>query len=245
RRTAWVWQLYLPLAVTAILLTASRGSFLTALVALVIVPWTQGRLRPRAKVALYALVAASLALATNFVPQSSLERIGSTRADIEAGYLGGRAAIWLAGLEVAREHPLVGVGAGAFEAAVAPALQGDFAAHQVFLSILVEDGIVGLVLFFAMVAATVTPLRPLPSLRRRFSVVLLLALAVGSLSLSWHYRKPFWFVLGILAAQVARPTPGALSPGRGLGRESAVRRRSEGGLLVDPAAGPEQSAHGS
>src|SRR5437773_1110738 len=37
RRVARLWQLYLPLAITAILLTASRGAFLTMLVALAII----------------------------------------------------------------------------------------------------------------------------------------------------------------------------------------------------------------
>lgn len=203
RRTAWLWRLYLPLAIAGILLTGSRGSVLSALVGLSIIPLTLGRLRLRTKVALYALVAASLLLASQVVPEASLARIASTRADIEAGYFGGRGAIWLAGLEVAREHPLVGVGAGGFEEAVEPTIHQEMVAHNVFLSILVEDGLVGLVLFVAMVLATLVPLRHLPPPQRRFSTVLLLALAVGSLSLSWGHRKQFWFVLGVLAVQTA------------------------------------------
>ncbi len=206
RRSAWMWRLYLPLAITAILLTASRGAVLAALVALVIIPWTLGRLRVRTKVALYALAVGSLLLASNFVPEASFARIASTPADIEAGYFGGRGAIWIAGLEVAREHPLAGVGAGAFQAAVEPTLYREMVAHQVFLSILVEDGTVGFLLFVAMLAALVTPLRHLPSLQQRLSIVLLLTLVVGSMALSWDHRKQFWFVLGMMAVQVAQPT---------------------------------------
>src|SRR5439155_640108 len=39
-RGAWLWCLYLPLAITAILLTGSRGAVLTGLVGLSIIPWT-------------------------------------------------------------------------------------------------------------------------------------------------------------------------------------------------------------
>ena len=202
-RAAWLWRLYLPLAVTAILLTGSRGSVVSALVGLSIIPWTLGRLRLRTKLALYALVAGSLVLAYQVIPEASLARIASTRADIEAGYFGGRGAIWLAGLEVAREHPLVGVGAGGFEEAVEPTIHQEMVAHNVFLSILVEDGLVGLVLFVAMILATLVPLHHLPLVQRRFSTVLLVTLAVGSLSLSWGHRKQFWFVLGMLAVQTA------------------------------------------
>jgi O-antigen ligase len=203
RRMPWIWRLYLPLGITGILLTGSRGAFLTALVALAIIPWTLTQVRLRTKVALYALAFGSLMLATTFVPAATLKRIGSTRADIEAGQFGGRIFIWMAGLEVAGEHPLAGVGAGAFGAAVAPTLHSDMASHQTFLEILVEQGLVGLLLFFAMVAAVIKPVRQLPLLERRLWIIVLASLAVGSMSLHLGYRKQFWFVLGLVAAQVA------------------------------------------
>ena len=203
QRVAWLWQLYVPVAITAILLTASRGAFLTMLVALAIIPATQGRLRLRSKAALCAVVVGSLVLAFSFVPEATLERLQTTQGDIESGYFGNRGRIWRAGLEVAREHPLVGVGAGAFGAAVVPSLNFEWASHSVPLSILVEDGIVGLLIFLAMFGATITALRAVPRLPRRFGIMLLLTLGVGSLSLELGYRKQFWFVLGIVAAEAA------------------------------------------
>ena len=214
-RGAWLWCLYLPLAITAILLTGSRGAVLTGLVGLSIIPWTLRRMRLRTKVALYALAAGSLVLASYLVPNASLARIASTRADIEAGYFGGRGPVWLAGLEVAREHPLVGVGAGGYPEAVEPTIHQGMVAHNVLLSILVEDGTVGFLLFVAMLVALLTPLRQLPALHRRLSIVLLLTLAVGTMALSWDHRKQFWFVLGMVAVQVAEPTArSTLSPTR-------------------------------
>ena len=214
-RGAWLWCLYLPLAITAILLTGSRGAVLTGLVGLSIIPWTLRRMRLRTKVALYALAAGSLVLASYLVPNASLARIASTRADIEAGYFGGRGPVWLAGLEVAREHPLVGVGAGGYPEAVEPTIGQEMVAHNVLLSILVEDGTVGFLLFVAMLVALLAPLRHLPALHRRLSIVLLLTLAVGTMALSWDHRKQFWFVLGMLAVQVAEPAArSTLSPTR-------------------------------
>jgi len=55
----------------------------------------------------------------------------------------------------------------------------------------------------------------LPALHRRLSIVLLLTLAVGTMALSWDHRKQFWFVLGMVAVQVAEPTArSTLSPTR-------------------------------
>jgi O-antigen ligase len=213
QRFAWMWRLYIPLGVIAILLTASRGAFLAALVALAIIPWTLGRLRMRTKVALYAFCAGTLVAATQFVPETSWERIATIRSDVDAGYFGGRGAIWQAGLEVAQEHPIAGVGAGAYGAAVERTLFFGWGAHSVPLAILVENGIVGLLLLLGAVAAVTTPVKHLPPLQRRFSIVLLLAVAVASLSGEWEDRKAFWFVFGVLAAQVVyRPAEKRVSP---------------------------------
>jgi O-antigen ligase len=213
QRLAWMWRLYIPLGVTAILLTASRGAFLAALVALAIIPWTLGRLRMRTKVALYAFCAGTLLAAAQFVPETSWERIATIRSDVDAGYFGGRGAIWKAGLEVAQEHPVAGVGAGAYGAAVEQTLFFGWGAHSVPLAILVENGIVGLLLLLGAVAAVTTPVKHLPPLQRRFSIVLLLAVAVASLSGEWEDRKAFWFVFGVLAAQVVyRPAEKRVSP---------------------------------
>src|SRR3989440_4377763 len=213
QRLAWLWRLYLPLGITAILLTASRGAFLAALVALAIIPWTLGRLRLRTKVALYVFCAGTLLAATQFVPETSWERIQTIRSDVDAGYFGGRGAIWIAGLEVAEEHPIAGVGAGAYGAAVEPRLYVGLGAHSVPLAILVENGIVGLLLLLGAVAAVTIPVRHLPPLQRRFSIVLLLAVAVASLSGEWEDRKAFWFVFGVLAAQVVyRPAEKRVTP---------------------------------
>src|SRR5207249_10859485 len=69
-----------------------------------------------------------------------------------------------------------------------------------------SSDLVGFLLFVAMLGALVTRLRHLPSLQQRLSIVLLLTLAVGSMALSWDHRKQFWFVLGMLAVEVAQPT---------------------------------------
>jgi O-antigen ligase len=206
-RLAWAWALYIPLGVTATLLTASRGAVLAGLVALLAIPWTQGHLRLRTKVVLCVLALGTAAFASGFVPESSLQRIASTRSDMESGYFGGRGAIWRAGLEVAREHPFAGVGAGAFSAGVESRLGDRMSAHQTLLSVLVEEGLVGLALFLGMVVAAMTSLPGLTTLQRKFWITLLAALAVGSLSTGWAYRKPLWFVLAVLAAEVGVPRP--------------------------------------
>src|SRR5207244_11972169 len=103
--------------------------------------------------------AGTLLLATQFVPETSLARIQTMRADIDAGYFGGRGAIWTAGLEVAQEHPIAGVGAGAYGAAVEPTLFIGWGARSVPIATLVENGSVVLLLLLGAVAAATTAMR--------------------------------------------------------------------------------------
>lgn len=203
RAIAWSWYLYVPLAVTAILLTGSRMAAVAAVVALLIIPWTLGRLRFRTKAVLYGLAVGSIALASGVAPERSITRLATIQSEVATGHFGGRGEIWTAGLEVARRHPLAGVGAGAFGAAVEPMLGSRRSAHQTFLAIVVEQGFVGLALFLFIVVATLAALPRLPMLERRFSIVVLAVLATGSLSAAWDYQKALWFVLGMLASQVA------------------------------------------
>ena len=132
---------------------------------------------------------------------------------------------------------MVGVGAGACGPAVEPALHGAPSSHDVPLSILVEGGVVGLSLFLAMVAAVFKSLWRLPLVQRRFGIILLLALAVGSIPIEWQAKKQFWFVLALLATAGGTPQAAA---GRSRGRRWAGRqpRPVE---LTQPSAGTDRA----
>ena len=84
-------------------------------------------------------------------------------SDLEAG--SGRIALWTQCLQIARDHPILGVGPGAFEAAFGDYLEtgkfkGDLSrelrggmwhtAYNAYLLVLTEMGIVGLLIFLAI-----------------------------------------------------------------------------------------------
>ncbi|NIQ55574.1 MAG: hypothetical protein GWN71_20065, partial [Gammaproteobacteria bacterium] len=56
----WVNRLYVPIAMIAVTLTASRGAFLPALVALLIIPWSLTRQRWSVRAAVVVLLAGSV-----------------------------------------------------------------------------------------------------------------------------------------------------------------------------------------
>jgi O-antigen ligase len=207
-----VWLLHLPVCVLAICLTGSRGSFLATLTALLMLPFGFTSLSTTQKrVALSGLALIALA-GIGFVPQATWKRIGTIGSEVSEGTLTKRTYIWDAGLAVYREHPIAGVGAGAFGASVYSKLDIPYVAHNSYLSVLVELGTVGAVLFAAVLAGLFWSATQLPSPDSRAWIILLLTWAVAVFSVTWEHRKPTWFLFGLLMSQAAvyrpRPVPG-------------------------------------
>jgi O-antigen ligase len=209
-RMVWVYRVHLILAGTTILLTASRGATLATVVALTIVPLTQARLGGRQRVALLLTVILLIGGILFFVPETSWERLATVPSEFEQGTFTGRTIIWKAGWEIFRAHPFVGIGANAFRVIVSrelaePIRMGDAdpapPAHNTFLSVLVEQGVLGFAVFCGMLGALAVSLRGMPPFPQRLWIVSLAVWVVGVSSLTWEMRKPTWFFFGLLMAQ--------------------------------------------
>jgi O-antigen ligase len=112
-----------------------------------------------------------------------------------------RTLLWEAGLESFRDRAFTGVGAGAYGTAVLRAVDMPYVAHNTFLSVLVELGVAGALLFIALLGSLFYSALRMPYLERCLWTVLLLTWAVGVLALTWDYYKPTWFLFGLLTAQ--------------------------------------------
>ena len=209
-RMVWLYRVHLILAGTTILLTASRGATLATVVALAIVPLTQARLGGRQRVALVLTVILLIGGVLFFVPETSWERLATVPTEFEQGTFTGRTIIWKAGWEIFRAHPFVGIGANAFRVIVSRELaepirmgEADPAppAHNTFLSVLVEQGVLGFAVFCGMLGAMAVSLRGMPPFPQRLWIVSLAVWVVGVSSLTWEMRKPTWFFFGLLMAQ--------------------------------------------
>jgi len=211
-KIAWVYRLQLLLAGTTVLLTASRGAALASVVALAIVPLTHGRLTARQRIAVLLTVSFLVAGALLFVPSTSWERLSTIPEEFSQGTFTGRTVIWTAAWELFRGHPILGVGANALRLTVSriltEAIRTDEsgipqvpAAHNTFLSVLVEQGVIGFALFCALLSVLALSLRGLPPFQQKLWIVLLGVWVVGVSGLTWEMRKPTWFFFGLLMAQ--------------------------------------------
>jgi O-antigen ligase len=195
----WLCRAYLPVGFLAIGLTGSRGGLLTTIVALLIVPLTMDRLTPGRLVTAVVVLAGAAGLAVAYVPDKIVERLSTTRAEVQDASFGNRFTLWVAGVHAFERRPMMGYGTGEFVQAVRPELGSrSNVAHNTYLSVLVEQGIVGLTLFLTMLVAVYRSVLRLPKLERRFALLLLATLAIAMLPLTWEDQKAVWFILAAL-----------------------------------------------
>lgn len=211
-RITWLYRLQLALAAATVLLTASRGATLATVVALSIVPLTHARLTMKQRVAIVLTLLLLVIAALQFIPATSWDRLSTVPNEFERGTMTGRTIIWRAGWELFRTHPFFGIGTNAFRVMVSrvlaepirrglPGMPPAPPAHNTFLSVLVEEGVVGLCLFCGLIGVLVMSLNTMPGLQRQLWIVCLATWAVGVSSLTWEMRKPTWFFFGLLIAQ--------------------------------------------
>jgi O-antigen ligase len=245
----WICRAYLPIGLFALALTGSRGGLLAAMVGLLIVPLTMTKLSPGKVAIAIALLSLSGALAVAYVPQTVVQRLATTGSSVQDLSMGGRLEIWKAGMQAFAHRPIVGYGAGAFKLAAAPYINGEpRVAHNSFLTVLVEQGLVGFLLYLTMFGVVFVGSMNLPTLERRFALVLFATLIVTMLPLSLQDSKPVWFILAALCAfastqrrrigaSVPRPRPWGSTPPRS---PRGARPRPPLSAPVRPA-GPDRS----
>ena len=187
--------MYIPVACIGIALTGSRGAMVASLPAILFIIPTLGTLPIWAK-----LFAALTAIGGGYagyqlVPKASLERLGTAYAELTGGgNLTGRTQIWHDAYSRFLDNPILGVGSNAFKSVSEHGL----VAHNSFLSVLVETGLIGLLLFLTLLAIAFISSIHLPKLESRLWRTTLLIWFLGASALTFEHHKPTWLVLALI-----------------------------------------------
>ena len=188
---------YLPLGLVAVFLTASRGGFIAAVVALAGCAILLGRNHPRGVLAgAFALPAIAAALWV-WAPQGTFERLATIPSQLQGGSLNERTNIWTLGWHAFTRAPLIGTGAGTFVSAAG--LAPINTAHNTAFSILVNGGLCALCLFAAIVALATWSIR---RTRGPLQLALGTSLAVWlvtTLDATVEENRTTWLLLGLIA----------------------------------------------
>ncbi len=118
--------------------------------------------------------------------------LSPTNISKEAIDISKRLAIWKSGLDLYYTKPLTGVGIGNYVNEVRPIFTGNaYTAHNTYLSVLVERGLVGLSLLISFVTASLYKILGVYSNKLWFILPILVVLAGGA-SLTLEMRPLFW-----------------------------------------------------
>ena len=209
RLLIWLNTLYLPLAIFGVVMSASRGGLIVTLISLAIIPLTFPRLSMARKLALFTLICIAMWGIFVYFPQifpdwqRNIERLAGTSDELTDGTWTGRLLIYEAGAELFWSNPYLGIGGGAFASTVEPILGRALVAHNTFLSVLTEGGIVGFLLFTAILVSVIPSLLDKSNRGRSFSIILFIILVVGIIPLTAEKSKYIWFVLALLAGEAS------------------------------------------
>lgn len=199
----WAYHSAAVLAIAAILLTASRATLIAAAMAFgfVLLTWRRSD-RPQ-RVAGVILFALLLLGAFGLAPSASRQRLATIASELSQGTLHSRTTIWKAGVVAFKRRPLGGVGSGAYAAAVRPQLGGEHVAHNAFLSVLVECGIIGFGVFAALLGTLLVFVWMMPFTERMLWWVMLGVWSAGVSTLTWEHRKVTWLLFALIMTQWA------------------------------------------
>jgi probable O-glycosylation ligase (exosortase A-associated) len=158
---AWLRHLLLAtfgFSIVAVLITYSRGAFLTLLVVMGVLV-----LKSRARSLAVVLVLLAVPVALASLPEHWKGRIESIATYQDDGSATQRFKSWYVAYRLGRDHPVFGAGFRPFSPAVyeryIPGYQDKHDAHNIFLQMLAEHGFSGLVLYCWLIVTVFITLR--------------------------------------------------------------------------------------
>lgn len=220
RSAAWLLVAFAaPLALFAMFATLSRSGLTALVVALIVAVLVGGRWRRGVALAV-GVIAAVGCLYFAMAGPAAIERVTSSDSS-------GRQDLWTVGWRIVSDNPLTGIGADNFRTdsiryLVEPGVIGvdqyivdqPLVAHNVYLELLAELGVVGLALFLAIVSGSLAcAVRAISEAKQqgdvrqellaRALVVGLTAMLAADFFLSEQYSKQLWLLLALGPATLA------------------------------------------
>jgi len=191
---------YIPAAFIGITLSGTRTAMLASIPAIAFGLASLTRLRLAARIAIFLILTwAVLILLPQFQELRSFQRFSTTVPELTQGDLNGRTEKWSEGLDSFLEHPLLGVGSNMYHSVTSRGNE----AHNAFISVLVELGLIGFALFGTVLTIALIKAWNQPKWEATFWLTLLMTWAIGASSLSYEHRKATWLFLSLVVVSAA------------------------------------------
>lgn len=190
---------YMFLAPLIVVLTASRDGFVTLAIAAISVPVILGHRSVRRRLVAIAILAAGAATTVMYTPANSWNRLATIGSEFMSGNLNDRLPIWQSGIRTftaSSSNVVIGVGADGFLNAAGLG----YVAHNTYLSVLVNLGLVGFTLFVLLLLQLIRATLQASDLERLTFTFCLGCWIVAVGAATWEALRPTWFLFGLIAA---------------------------------------------
>lgn len=185
---------FIPLALIATFLTASRTSLVTDIPGLVYIAATIQGIKPVYRMLVIILIFTMIVVIAPVVPEATVSRLMTIGDSISGNDLGGRVMLWNGSFRIFSNHPFLGIGSNALSA---PGQLGSYA-HNTFLSIMAELGLVGFILFSGILLIVIYEAFKQPKPYTILWLTVISVWLIGTFTLTWEYTKPTWFFLTLV-----------------------------------------------
>jgi O-antigen ligase len=192
--------IYIPLSLFAILLTGTRMALLAVIPAFIYILWTYGRIKPLIRVSSFFALMGSMFFLQELIPSTTIDRLGTIINSITSGDLGGRVILWKRSLLIFTQSPLIGMGSGVLRSPLVLGTQ----AHNTFISVLAELGLIGLLLFLFILIIVFQHIFLQEKDLSRLWMAIFSIWVIGVSTLTWEHRKVTWllFTFIIIGASI-------------------------------------------
>jgi O-antigen ligase len=221
------YALFIPVCAIGVMLTGSRMAFLTGAAMAAMIGVLYLFKRPVAVIVIGLIAGAIFSLMfTRFMPESTWDRLLTTYDELTSGTWSGRFIMYQGGLTAFQQYPLLGTGCGSFAVAVSQYVGVTSAgqtAHNTYLCVLVELGVIGFLLFVAVLMASLACIFKMPFRERCTWLVIFAGWGLCAFAGTMEAFKATWFILAMISCQYAVYRP-----------KSKARAQVQAQGLVDP-----------
>jgi len=192
---------YIPVALLGLSLSGTRTALIISAFGMAFGIASLTRIRPWIRLAIIfpLLTVAILSLLPFVQTMKSFQRFGTISEELSEGDLNNRTNNWAEGYTNFLERPIKGVGSSMYRTVNSLGK----VAHNTYVSILVELGLVGLTLFGIILAIAAIQAWHQPRWDAAFWFTMLVVWAVGATTLTWEDKKTTWIFLSLLVANAA------------------------------------------
>lgn len=190
---------YIPIGVFSVIITGSRTAFIGLIVFMTFLLIHILKKQFRYKKRLLFFIALLAILIYPNIPEPTISRLMTTGTEVSEGDLNNRTIIWSSGIESYKDgNPLLGKGIGSFKEITGTYLNRSATAHNVYLSLLVELGIIGIILFSVIFIFKVNIVLKLEGNEKWLWTTLLIMWFIYSNMATIENEKMTWLIFGLI-----------------------------------------------